>query len=88
MSYSSNGSRESTYRPSRPRKRRYYGNKSDEAIDEKNDSSASAQKLRTADCEEVPVKLTHVYRIIEFVSVFSALQDIVQCKFCKREMTR
>jgi len=78
--------KEDTYRPSRPRKRKFQGNqftnKSGEALGE----STSAQKL-AAGVEDVPVKLTHFYRIIEFVSVFSAIQDIVQCKTCRRSMT-
>ena len=47
----------------------------------------SAQKLATGDCEDVPVKLLHFYRIIEFVSIFSVIQESVQCKVCKRDMS-
>jgi len=51
------------------------------------DASTSARKLASIDFEDVIVKLTHFYRIIEFVSVFSAIQNLVQCKTCKRDVS-
>lgn len=87
MSYSHKGSRDNTYRQSRPKKRKFYGTQIPDTKDDASNDNASAQKLATTDCDDVPVKLTHFYRIIEFVSVFSAIQDIVQCKVCKRDMS-
>lgn len=34
----------------------------------------------------VCVKLTHFYRIIEFVSVFAAISELAICKVCKRNL--
>lgn len=82
MSYPKDN-KETSDRPSKRRKRIFFGNqftkKSDKS--EKGSSSASAKKILTAD---IPWILLHVYRLIEFYTVFAALTEIVICRKCKQ----
>lgn len=74
-------------RSSRPNKRHYYGVKKENKEEkEEEGTSASARKLVTAG-EEVPTRPMHFYRIIEFISVFSALSNFSICKDCKKTIT-
>lgn len=59
-----------------PPKNRY------EAEQEKASISASAKKLRNAHNVEVPEESNIGYRILNFVTVFSALSECVKCKTC------
>lgn len=70
MSTYPKGSRESSARASRLRKRKFHGKPSSEAASESIGESKSARKLASNDLLNVLVKLSHFYRIIEFVSVF------------------
>jgi len=68
-------------------KRRFCGNRHDDGSNEPVGESTSARKLDTASNEDVCLKLSHFYRIIEFVSVFAAIADLVICKVCKHNMS-
>lgn len=78
-------------RPNRPRRRRFEGNQFssvpnvevDEEVSE--EASVSAKKLK-ASAEDVIVNPSMCYRIIEFISVFSALADLLVCKVCKQKV--
>lgn len=78
--------KEDRSRTTRPKKREFHGNQHSNKSDETPAESATARKLATADREDVPVNLSHFYRVIEFVSVFTAIQEIAICRTCKREM--
>lgn len=73
-------------RASRPKKRRFQGNRFTNKNREPVGQSASARKLETASQEDVCVKLTHFYRIIEFITVFSAISELAICKICKKNL--
>lgn len=45
------------------------------------------QKKMKASAIDVTVTLAHCSRIIEFISVFSAISDMSVCKKCKRQQT-
>lgn len=80
------------YRPNNPRRRRFSGNQFNvptnisvaESSEERTSTSAKKMKALITD---VVVNLSHCYRIIEFVSVFAAITDIVICKTCKQKLT-
>ena len=55
-----------------------------ESVEENANTSAKKLKGSVAD---VVVNLSFCYRIIEFVSVFSAIADIVVCKSCKQKLS-
>lgn len=74
-----------TTRTARPRKRRFYGKRNESEEDE--GASTSARKLASASFEEISTRLTHFYRIIEFVSVFGVLSEFIICKDCKKKIT-
>ncbi|EFN63424.1 hypothetical protein EAG_13283 [Camponotus floridanus] len=60
-----------------------------EVDDESNDeasASRSAKKLKSS-ADDIIISQSFGYRIIEFVSVFSALADILVCKQCKRKVS-
>ncbi|XP_071577515.1 uncharacterized protein [Temnothorax nylanderi] len=82
---------EPNYRPNQPRRRRYHGNQFSNVpnveVDEEmsEETSASAKKLK-ASAEDVIVNPSMCYRIIEFISVFSALADLLVCKVCKQKV--
>lgn len=80
--------RENTYRRSRPRKRNFSGN---QFIDSNNNdtagTSASARKLNSASANDIVVTPTHYYRIIEFVTVFGGIAEMLICRQCKQNVT-
>lgn len=49
-------------------------------------ANASAKKLK-ASVADVIVNLSLCYRIIEFLSVFSALVDLLVCRMCKQTVS-
>lgn len=78
---------------SRSKKRHYHGNQfTDEsgknfASSESDDVlSASAKKLHTASSDDIRSSPSHTYKIIEFVTVFTALSQILICYKCKRSV--
>lgn len=84
---------ESNYRSSRPRRWRYSGNQftniqnaEEEEVPGDAGVSAPAKKLK-ASVSDIVVNLSFCYRIIEFVSVFSAISDIVICRRCKQKLS-
>lgn len=48
--------------------------------------SASARKLNTAQSEEIPVYQSHCYKILNFITVFTALSDLLVCRECKQNV--
>lgn len=66
----------------RSRKRKYYGNQFSTQEGKPIGISASARKLAAAHSDEIPVNHSHRYRIIEFVTVFSMLSELLCCKSC------
>jgi len=81
------------YRASRPRRRKYEGNQFSSVPDmdvdeESNDetTSASAKKLKKS-ADDIIVNQNFCYRIIGFISVFSALADILVCRQCKQKVS-
>ena len=88
MSTYPKGEKSSSSRSSKPRKRRFYGNRySAESEISENDESISERKLASASTENILVHPAHCYRIIEFVSVFFAITEIVICRSCKQNIT-
>ena len=74
------GSRKSHRRSSKPIKRhpsRYPDCEKGEA-----NTSASAKKLKMDEYQDVTVDSSFGYRILNFISVFSAIGDYVMCKDC------
>ena len=51
------------------------------------DDSASARKMKSANADDVVVNVQHSYRIIEFISVFGVLAEMLICATCKRPVT-
>lgn len=80
------GSRNTSQRISKPPKRRFHGNQHSKNESDNLDKSISAKKLRTASTDNIIVNPLHCYRIIEFLTVFGALAEIVICKVCKRNV--
>ena len=78
----------STDRASRPRKRSFHGNRFTSSPDDVECSTSSSEKkLATASTENIIVHPGHCYRIIEFLTVFLAISDIVICRSCKQNIT-
>lgn len=71
------GEKEGPYRATR-RRRQFQGNQFTTEEGEPNGASASAKKIATASVDDVPVDISHRYRIIEFVTVFSVLSDLLR----------
>ena len=79
------------YCPNQPRRWRFVGNQFTGTGNEKvgeisNDEAGISAKKLKALAEDV-INLTVCYRIIEFVSVFSALADIHMCRECKQKVS-
>lgn len=74
---------------SRPKIRKFQGNQfvRDTDEDENADVSASSRKLSTANSDDITVSPLHCYRIIEFLTVFGFLSDVLCCKSCKGKIT-
>ena len=76
------GTKKEPVRRSSSRKRTFCGNR--HTVEQSTAStSATAEKLARKDDDEIIINNTHGYRIIEFVSVFTAISNIVICKNCK-----
>lgn len=75
-----------TSRVSRPKKRKFHGNRYSESSDEALEDNATANKISTTKADDVVIKLNHFYRVIEFVSVFAAIQEFVICRNCKNNI--
>ncbi|KYN01374.1 hypothetical protein ALC62_07834 [Cyphomyrmex costatus] len=77
-------------RASKPRKRKFHGNqfkvKKSEEEEEDNSSSSSTKKLSTASSDDITINPLHYYRIIEFLSVFGALSNILICRSCRQKV--
>ena len=75
-------------RDSRPCKRPFHGKQhSAKPTDEEEaNTSSSAKKLSTASTDNIIVTPTHCYRIIEFVTVFFALAEMLICRPCKQRI--
>lgn len=69
-------------RAARPKKRKFVGNIHTRET-ETTFASTSAQKLSTAEDREIITDPGHGYRIIAFLSVFSAISQLVICQECK-----
>ncbi|KAK0163795.1 hypothetical protein PV328_002489 [Microctonus aethiopoides] len=80
----------SSYRSSRPRKRSFHGNQftnsKSSKCDDENDESINAEKLSNTTSENVIVNPLHSYRIIEFITIFTALSDILICRSCHQDV--
>lgn len=50
-------------------------------------TSRSAKKLKPSEETDVPVSANFGYRIINFVTVFSAISNVVKCKKCNGDIT-
>lgn len=71
-------------RAAKPRKRQFYGKKKQ---DDKNiQQSASAKKIRSTNSEDIIYNPLHYYKIVEFLSVFGALAELLICRQCKRDI--
>lgn len=81
------GDRSINDRSAKPRKRRFHGNRFTTGSDDTEfDKSSSAKKLSTASTEDIIVNPLHYYRIIEFLTVFHAIADIIICRSCKQNI--
>lgn len=81
------GTKSTSERASKPRKRKFHGNRFVKTTDnEELDTSSSAKKLSTASSEDIIVNPLHCYRIIEFFTVFQAIAGIVICASCKQKI--
>ncbi|XP_018315739.1 uncharacterized protein [Mycetomoellerius zeteki] len=79
------GSREIKGRASRPKKRPKPLNR--HMIEcETASTSASAKKLKTSSVI-VPIDASHGYRIINFLTLFSTLSDMIKCKSCDGDIS-
>ncbi|XP_026471717.1 uncharacterized protein LOC113375996, partial [Ctenocephalides felis] len=80
------GSTSGNVHPGRSKKRKFSGNR----FTHQNDTvftSASAKKLKNNMNMEVPIASNFAYCILEFVSVFAAISEIVICKTCKSDVS-
>lgn len=80
------------YRPNNPRRRAFVSNQfttdANVEVDDGEasaDTSASAKKLK-ASTNDVIINPSICYRIIEFISVFAALADLLVCRVCKQKV--
>jgi len=72
----------------RPKRRKFHGNQYiyDTEEDKNADVSASSRKLSNTSGDDITVSPLHYYRIIEFLTVFGVLSDILCCKSCKQKV--
>ncbi|EZA47414.1 hypothetical protein X777_16316 [Ooceraea biroi] len=80
------GTKESSKRTAKPVKRKFYGNRFTQNSENDDDQSTNAKKLSSASSEDVIINSLHCYRIIEFLSVFTALADFLICRVCKQKI--
>lgn len=77
------GNRNNDKRSARPVKRKFYGNQYSNNEENSVRESATARKLSAASNKDVCITTGHFYRIIEFMTVFGTLSQILICKMCK-----
>ncbi|XP_011882083.1 PREDICTED: uncharacterized protein LOC105569888 [Vollenhovia emeryi] len=76
-----------TCRSSRPRKRVFGGNQFKKVDGAPTGESTSARQLGIAQSEEIPLYQSHCYKILDFITVFTALSDLLVCKECKQRVS-
>lgn len=86
MSYYPKGSRSKSTRATRVSKRKFKGNQFTDKESASTGQSASTKKLATARSEDIVYNPVHCYRIIEFLTVFSTLSEILICRECKQNV--
>lgn len=79
------GSKDDSCRSSRTRKRRFQGNQFCGKENIPVGESSSARKLSTASSEDIVFSPMQYYRIVEFMTVFGAISNMVICKDCKQK---
>jgi len=80
------GSHDHPTHRSTSRKRKFTGN--EHTFEQSTAStSTSAEKLLRTNDEEIIIDPTHGYCILQFVSVFSAISNLVMCKTCEKNVT-
>lgn len=80
------GTKDAPRRRSASRKRKFTGNQHTFEQSTAN-TSTSAEKLLQNKDENIVIDPTHGYCIIQFVSVFYAISNLVMCKTCKKNVT-
>lgn len=74
-------------RASKSRKRKFHGNRFTSTEKEQSDASISAQKLSSASNENIIVNPLHCYRIVEFLTDFNTIANMVIYGTCKQKIT-
>lgn len=77
-------------RTGKPRKCKFHGNQflnGSSSDDGEANTSRSEKKLASATTDDVIINPSHCYRIIEFVSVFLAISEVVICNSRKQKIT-
>lgn len=88
MSTYPKGDKSTNNRSTKPRKRKFHRNRFTSEVDnDECNTSSSAKKLSTADSENITIHPAHCYRIVEFMTVFLAISEIVICRSCKQKIT-
>ncbi|XP_053995806.1 uncharacterized protein LOC128885665 [Hylaeus anthracinus] len=72
-------------RSSRPRKRQFHGNRFSDK-ENKKEQSASAKKLSSGSSSDIICNPLHYYRIVDFITVFGALAEMLICAQCKQKV--
>ena len=83
-------SKSSSERTGKPWKLRFHGNPChnvSSSDDGEANTSRSENKLASATTDDVIIYPSHCYRIIDFVSVFLAISELVICNSCKQRIT-
>lgn len=73
-------------RVSRPRKRHFRGNQYTKEDDDDPQPSTSAKNLHSSSSDDIVYNPLHYYRIVEFMSIFGALTELLICKTCKKDI--
>lgn len=80
------GSRTSTGRSYQSRKKKHHPMNRYSMENEEASTSTSAKKLKSNEDTDFEVNASFGYRLINFVSVFSAISEVVKCKTCGGEV--
>ncbi|XP_015177660.1 PREDICTED: uncharacterized protein LOC107067025 [Polistes dominula] len=72
-----------TFRASTPPKRKFYDNQHTNNEEDIEPQSRSARKLSNAGEEDIHYNALHGYRLLEFFTVFTALTEMLICRYCK-----
>lgn len=86
MSSYSKGSNETTAHSSKPRKRTSDGNQFSDDRGQPIGESASARELSTPSVTDNNANTLHCYKIIDFVTVFTALSTMLICAECEQNV--